>query len=337
MALAMACSTHAAAGCTLAKIADWPVRLQHNKIIVDGTINGHKAGIMLDTGATRTMILRSAAQRLDLTRQTTTGVRMYGIGGETFVEVAQIDELSIGQNVYRNQRTLVAGEQDFGDDVAMLLGEDFLQRADLEFDLIHHSVRLFQPKDCGGVSLAYWASAGAGVADFELMNERQPQILVTVQINGRPIKALLDSGGSLSMLDKSEAARLGVTPASPGVVAGASSIGLGSRKVESWIGPFQSFTIGDETIKDTQILFADLFGAMKYNVTGSTIPASVRDVYSMLLGFDFLYSHRVLIAHSQGKIYFTYAGGPVFDRFAPRNPGAAAVRSEDGKPEGGKN
>ncbi len=48
---AMACSTNAAAGCTLAKIADWPVRLQRNKIIVDGTINGRKAGIVLDTGS----------------------------------------------------------------------------------------------------------------------------------------------------------------------------------------------------------------------------------------------------------------------------------------------
>ena len=32
----------------------------------------------------------------------------------------------------------------------------------------------------------------------------------------------------------------------------------------------------------------------------------------MLLGTDFLRSHRVLVSHSQRKIYFTYAGGPVF-------------------------
>ena len=32
----------------------------------------------------------------------------------------------------------------------------------------------------------------------------------------------------------------------------------------------------------------------------------------MLLGADFLRSHRVLIAHSQQQMYFTYAGGTVF-------------------------
>ena len=37
----------------------------------------------------------------------------------------------------------------------------------------------------------------------------------------------------------------------------------------------------------------------------------------MLLGADFLHAHRVLVAHSQRKIYFTYAGGPVFQFTGP--------------------
>ena len=45
------------------------------------------------------------------------------------------------------------------------------------------------------------------------------------------------------------------------------------------------------------------------------------DVYGqgqadMLLGADFLRAHRVLVARSQRKMYFTYAGGTVF----PSNP-----------------
>jgi hypothetical protein len=32
----------------------------------------------------------------------------------------------------------------------------------------------------------------------------------------------------------------------------------------------------------------------------------------MLLGADFLLAHRVLVAHSQGRIYFTNAGVPMF-------------------------
>ena len=36
----------------MVKIADLPVRVVKNKLIVDGTINGQKIGIVLDTGAT---------------------------------------------------------------------------------------------------------------------------------------------------------------------------------------------------------------------------------------------------------------------------------------------
>ena len=39
---------------------------------------------------------------------------------------------------------LVAGEHDFGGDVAVILGEDFFRQADIEFDLAHDTVRLFQ-------------------------------------------------------------------------------------------------------------------------------------------------------------------------------------------------
>ncbi len=32
----------------------------------------------------------------------------------------------------------------------------------------------------------------------------------------------------------------------------------------------------------------------------------------MLLGVDLLRAHRVLVAHSQRKVYFSYVGGTVF-------------------------
>jgi len=49
-------------------------------------------------------------------------------------------------------------------------------------------------------------------------------------------------------------------------------------------------------------------------MTGSHIRYRVGTPAGMLLGVDFLKAHRVLVAHSQRKIYFTYVGGPVFER-----------------------
>ncbi len=56
--------------------------------------------------------------------------------------------------------------------------------------------------------------------------------------------------------------------------------------------------------------------------TGTRL-AAVRELREMLLGVDFLRAHRVFVAHSQRKLYFTYAGGPVFSgprRAPPQQP-----------------
>ena len=52
-------------------------------------------------------------------------------------------------------------------------------------------------------------------------------------------------------------------------------------------------------------------------MTGSRIRYRAGTPAGMLLGVDFLKAHRVLVAHSQRKIYFTYVGGPVFERVKP--------------------
>jgi hypothetical protein len=46
---------------------------------------------------------------------------------------------------------------------------------------------------------------------------------------------------------------------------------------------------------------------------------------SMLLGADFIRAHRIYIAKSQGKLYFSYNGGPIFQvvRPQPDEPQAA--------------
>jgi len=310
----------ASSGCKLVKVEDWPVRVQHNHVLVEGAINGQKVGVLLDTGASRTVIFRAAAVRLGVPLSGSTNDRLFGIGGETKVDLALVDEFRVGQAAQKQLRILVAGEHDPGDDVGVLLGEDFFQRFDVEFDLAHNAVRLFQPQDCDRASLAYWERTGASEVGFESLDVNQPQVILTVRINGEPLKALLDSGAGLSMLDKSDAERVGVTPDTPGVVVGLRGTCLGTNAVDVWIGPFLSFAIGDEMIRDTQIRFSDMYKDARYRTTGSNLAHKIQVSYSMLLGADFLRSHRVLIAHSQRKVYFSYVGGPVFQLNRPATP-----------------
>jgi predicted aspartyl protease len=79
--MASGAGTAATTKCNYAKIAEWPARLENGEIIVDGTINGKKVGIMLDTGTERSLILRRAAARLALNTQAVPGARIIGVDG----------------------------------------------------------------------------------------------------------------------------------------------------------------------------------------------------------------------------------------------------------------
>ncbi len=302
----------ATGNCKLAKIAEWPAHLENGQLIVDGTVNGSKVGIMLDTGTERTLILRRAVTRLGLPTHPLPDVKIVGAGGTTDVEAARIDEFKIGDGTRTDWWVIIMSGVDSGRDADFILGEDFFRAVDVEFDLAHNAVRLFRPKDCEATSLAYWAPNGAGQVDIARMSDAHPQILFTVQLNGLAMQAVLDSGAATSVVNMSDAARVGVTPKSPGVIAIASGQASGKDTIDSWVGPFSSFTIGDERIKDTTIRFADLWKDISVTDSGGRAGNPTEVNPAMLLGTDFLRAHRVLVAHSQRKIYFTYAGGPVF-------------------------
>jgi predicted aspartyl protease len=303
----------AQSGCRFLRVVEWPVRMITSKIVVEGAINGKKVGVFLDTGATRSMIMRAAAVRLDLPKHDAPGVRMFGVGGETKAEVAVIDEFMLGQVPVKGLALLVAGEREPAPGIDMLLGEDFLQRFDIEFDLPHNMVRLYQPKDCEKASLAYWTKDVAGEVEIERIDDSHPKIALTVQVNDKPLDALLDSGAWSTVLTTAQAASLGVTPESAGPAPSGKSGGLGARSVDWYVGAFKSFAIGNESIPDVRMRFADIWKDSTYTDTGSRVKKSVAASQPMLLGADFLRAHRVLVSHSQRKLYFTYVGGPVFD------------------------
>ncbi len=297
--------------CKLIKIAEWPLNPRESRPAIDGFINGQKIGVLLDTGMSGALLVRGTALRLGLTRQQLRGSGVLGIGGESHSELAFIDELKISRSVRKNWQVETAGfgpNEDAGG--GLLIGFEFFKDLELEFDLPQNMLRLFQAKDCDGVSLAYWAPGAASEVPVDVRGH----LLVTVEINGKRITAALDSGSDRSFVTSAEAARAGVTPESPGVIAGGCVLGFGRKGVDSWIGQFETFVIGNEVIRNPKIHFADLWEYTTYTVGRMPRRSNIAD---MILGADFLRAHRVLISQRQGKMYFTHTGGTVF----PTQPG----------------
>jgi len=291
-----------------------PVTMVGLKPLVPVKIEDKPLFLILDSGAFYSVLSPTSAAQLHLALQSAK-LQLGGVAGNAAASITAVRHFEFGGTKLTNE-TLLVGSSDPGGGAAGYLGQNVLRLSDVEYDLGNGVMRLIRPKDCEHATLAYWASgAPYSAINFEPdtmlflgyrsmrrgVGRLDPYVagaVSTAYLNGIKIRVLFDTGAGNSVLTLRAAARAGITPASPGVVASGVSFGIDQGAVPTWIGPFESFRIGGEQTLHTHLRFGDV------RLSGHA---------DMLLGADFFLSHRIYVANSQRKIYFTYNGGPVFD------------------------
>jgi len=309
----------ALAHCQIENVVQIPVVPGGNQLLTRGAIDGRPVSVLIDTGSYMSFIWRSAAERLGLRLVTGPNVRMFGLGGESRVDSTWVEELQVAAFKANKLRIPVAGDVASG--VDFILGENFLARGSVEFDVRHGAVRTMSTHGCTPAELPYWAKTYS-MADLIAAPGDAWAIRVNVVLNGRVVRAQIDSGSSVSLVAKTEADSAGVHYVS----SSAEIVGIGQRRLESWIADVQSFRLGDESINNTQLRVAQLGKYQTRDQIGTRIPVATGTEPSLLLGLDFLRAHRALIDNTTRKMVFTYEGGPVFET---RNPDGSDAASPD--------
>jgi predicted aspartyl protease len=310
------------AACKIAQITELHVDRVGNLPFVDGQINGQPVRILLDTGAADSFMSGGAARRLKLALRDS-NISYRGVNGETRMQLAVVDHLKIGafsaDDLLFHVTGPKVGEQP--DEIGFVLGANFFWHFTTEFDLAHGVIRLLQPIDCKPEQLVYWDQSYF-LANIESMTSDDPWIITRVTVNGTRLRALLDSGAATSFISTIAARQAGVTTDSPGVVPSTPVHGLATQPLPTWIGRFDSFSVGNETIRNARIRMGDLFGADRDPKLGTRIAQSDDRLPDMILGEDFLQSHRVVVLPREHAALFTYNGGTVFQLVRPneRNP-----------------
>ena len=231
----------------------------------------------------------------------------------------------------------------------LIAGADILLNGlnkDVELSLATGQMKIFVPSGCDHAFLAYWDDA-ALTAPLVDLSTSDPRQIVTVRVNGHEMTALIDSGTPTSIISLQAAARAGVTPESPGATEMPSTYAPDKQNGKVWRAHFKTFGIGTEIIQNPEIAISDVWGepgaarssdslaafrqmsiaptmvgATNFHASPSTeAVGSVARVRTeaaptirpdMLLGADFLRAHRVLLAMSQRRLYYSYVGGKVF-------------------------
>lgn len=295
--------------CKLGEIAQFPIRIEGGRAILTAGINGVDAGFTLDSGAFYSFLSGAAASQFKLdTHLAPFGLYVTGVhGGTSELSLATVKTLTLAGVPVKNVEFLVGGSDPQAGTVG-LLGQNVLHIADDEYDLRQGVMRLMKPVDCSKAVLAYWTAGTAqpySAISIDQGVKPNWHTIGSAYLNGAQIRVQFDSGAPTSLLSTRAAARAGIRPDSPGVTRVGQSYGIGRATYAAYIAPFASFKIGDEEIKNAKLQMGDI---------------ELQDA-DMLLGLDFFLSHRIYVANSQNKLYFTYDGGPVFDLKIRRSTG----------------
>lgn len=294
-------AAHSASKCQVKKTADLPVTLEDRRAEIKASFNGQEAILAIDSGAFWSLISSASAERFKLrTDPLPDGISVRGVGGEAEVGLATVKDFEILGAHLKNRQFLVGGTEIQGQSQSIgVLGQNILQFFDVEYDLSEATIRLFRTEDCKKTNLTYWLKNGEQFSMIDLLYAEglNAATLGYIYINDQKIKFELDTGAPTSVLTLQGAARAGIKPDSPGVVAAGTTGGIGRHLSRQWIAPVQDLKIGDnEEIKNSRVRIADID----------------LDGIDMLLGLDFLMAHRVFVATAERRMFFTFNGGAVF-------------------------
>ena len=303
----------AGSGCILKPLAQLPVTVVDRQPRLTAKINGVDTSFLVDSGAFFSSLSDTEAANLRLRAiPLAQGVSVVGIGGVADLGEVRATAFELGGATLHNV-TFGVVHRDAGN----LIGQNVLGLADTEYDLGVGMIRLMRPYGCGERPLSYWAPGihPSSAALISLNEDQYPLGGMTVFVNGSPLRALLDTGSTQSVLTAKAADRLGLKTESNSQNR---MQGVGRRAVAASVAKIDDLKLGDEEIKNTRLTVIDdalsLIGV------------------DMILGADFFLSHHVYVAKSQSKVYFTYNGGAVF---APPQDSVATDAKQEELTDGG--
>lgn len=290
--LAMVLSLPASA-CAVDRAASVALRVIGGSVTVPVEVNGITGSFILDTGAERSVVSEEAVRRLGLARDPWVSTTMSGVGGVERRANAVPRSLSLG-GVSLVRRTvshdtsltvapLLRGRSG-GATIDGLLGRDYLSLFDLDADFAGKRLTMYRVQDCGGRFLP-WTGPYTGEA---VASPASNALIIPVVLDGTPLRALLDTGATASLLAAPGMYRMRLDVAGLSQDPSEPVSGLGPRVPVMHRHLFRSLVAVGQAITPPEIWVA---------------PVRLAPTADMLLGLDWLRGRRVWISYATRQIF----------------------------------
>ena len=274
------------------KEIDYGTPLRVAETLVTLEIDGKSVTFLIDTGAEKTLLSAAAVQRLGLARDEWISSHMEGIGGYERHPNAKLRSLELGGLTLRRRGTeieptisvaplpLIAAANRAIDG---LLGVDYLSGFDIEFDLRRGRMTLYGVSGCAGNFLPWTRPYTA----IPAQNPVPGRLLLPVRVNGRDMRALIDTGSNRTVVSTQASVRAGVTQAILQRDPQQKVRGIGAGEVTAYEHRFIELRIGPEDLPFMPVLI---------------MPLPIRG-NDFLLGIDWLGMRPVWVSWSTDQVF----------------------------------
>jgi predicted aspartyl protease len=274
-------------GCGTAQLGQTTVATLRNAPIVTLLANGMPVTMLLDTGAETTILTPGAAKRLGAQRpQVEFDRQLRGVAGSLRTAEVELHSFTIGGVAIPWRRVRVAPinvVSIFSGPLDGVLGADSLNSFDIDLDLPNNRITFYSRQACPGAAPAWtepYITMAAG-------RSKGDHLFFPVQLDGHKINAFIDTGAQSTVLSSGAALALGLTPVLLARDRAAVLRGAGPEQLSGRVHRFARLEIGRETIRNPEIIVADL------NLSDA----------DLVLGIDIVRPWRIWLSYGAQKIF----------------------------------
>jgi len=271
--------------CRPQKRAELSLRDERNFLLAPASLDGQAATLLVDTGAETTTLTPAAVAALRLPPDPAHRRTLAGVTGTVASSSVLLRRLALGGKVVASSRSVAVGDLPslggFDPPVAGLLGADMLAGYEVELDLRAGRMALYAPSPCAG----YRPWAGATSVAFQ--RSKSGLIFLDAQVDGRAVRALLDTGARTSLMTREAAFALGVTAPQLAADEQRTGVGVGGGSAAFRLHRFGTFGVPGAVARDVPVNVADLH-----------LPGA-----EMLLGADYLGPRHLWISYATGRLF----------------------------------
>jgi predicted aspartyl protease len=291
--LLVASAAAANGACRVEQVASVPIRLVNGHPLVRVMVNDQPATFILDSGAERTLMGEDVVRQLDVARDTWVASTVLGVGGyqerpNALPRSMRLGDVTLRRRTVTADTSVTVGPLPIssvgGQQIAGLLGRDFLSPFDLDIDVSQQRLMLYDVQGCSGRFLP-WAMPYAAIPATTPVGTA---LVVPIVIDGRRLRALVDTGASSSLIAAPGMYRLGLTPQMMASDAAGTASGIGPAAVFMRRHRFAEMQIGPDTTRNPMLWVA----------TVRVVP-----IVDMLLGADWLGARRVWLSFATKQVF----------------------------------